>query len=98
MKASIDDEPQPTIGTIPKVDERLDVVEQMIDPTAWNGFSMAVQYEDVTVGKSVAIKLLCLQLLVCLETCMRLDTNILQDPIIQFYKSRQIPNYMENSK
>ena len=62
MKTSIDDEPQPTIGTIPKADEFLDVVEKMTDPTACNGFSMAVQYEDVTVGKSVAIKLLCLYL------------------------------------
>ena len=56
MKSSIDNELQPAISTIPKSDEHLDVVEKMTEPTTSNGLYTAVQYDNVTIGKIVAIK------------------------------------------
>jgi hypothetical protein len=35
--------------------EHLDVVEKMTEPTTCNGVSTAVQYDDVTLGKNVAL-------------------------------------------
>ena len=35
--------------------EHLDVVEKMTEPTTCNGVSTAVQYDDVTIGKNVAL-------------------------------------------
>ena len=50
MKSSIDNELQPV--------EHLDVVDKMTEPTTCNGLSTAVQYDDVTIGKNVAINLM----------------------------------------
>ena len=57
LKASDDDEPQPTTSTIPRTDEEYDVVEKMTDTTTCKGLSTAIQHDDVTIGKSVAINL-----------------------------------------
>ena len=55
MKSSIDNELQPAIVTNPKSDEHLDGVEKMTEPTICNELSTAVQYDNVTIGKNVAI-------------------------------------------